>query len=96
MTEANRIYTVYFLSKTVAFRSKQPIGLVFKTMLNPVSSPRLSYLMEGETQTGAAGVVQCVGSQRGHTTVAWLSGVSTRLDLYRETQQSRAAAVCCA
>lgn len=43
--------------------------------LKSVPSLPLSYLMEGVTRTGAPGVVQCAGSQRGHTTVAWLSGV---------------------
>lgn len=49
--------------------------------------------MEEVTQTGAPGVVQREGSQRGRTTVAWLSGdqrgwTSTESD-------RRRAAVCC-
>lgn len=52
-----------------------------------------SYLMEGVTRTGAPGVVQCVGSQRGHTTVAWLSEV--QLGWTSEESHRILAAVCC-
>lgn len=52
-----------------------------------------SYLMEVVTRTGAPGVVQCVGSQRGHTTVAWLSEV--QLGWTSEESHRRLAAVCC-
>lgn len=52
------------LSRTLTFTSK--------VTPSPVT---LTYLVEGETRTGAPGVAQCVWSQRGYTTVAWLSGV---------------------
>lgn len=49
--------------------------------------------MEGVTRTGAPGVVQCVGSQWGHTTVAWLSEV--QLGWTSTESHRRLAAVCC-
>lgn len=79
------------LKKTL--KTKQRAGFDFGQKLNRVPSLRLSYLAEGVTQTGAPGVVQCEGSQRGHTTVAWLRGV--QLDWTSTESDRRLAAVCC-
>lgn len=86
-------YSGFFLCRTKTLRSHQKAGFHFTKY--GVPSLRWSYLVEGVTQTRAPGVVQCGGSQRGHTTAASLRGA--RLDLSWTSTEShrRLAAVGC-